>query len=177
MFQQRDSKSGKVATSDSKPQSYLVESPQFEEQKTNTGVIRTFTHWNGQKYRNYTSHDTWFGMPILSRVSGIDPETGRSGIARGFIAVGPKAQGVFAIGQFADGYFAIGQMAIGRVFALGQVAVAPLAIGQAAVAFASIGQLTASVVGIGQIGIAGTGIFQIGVTLWGGIAQKLIPLM
>ena len=156
--------------------SYKVKNPKFKVTKTDSGTTREYEHANGKIYREYTSHATVFGMPTVSIVRGHNPETGKMGIARGFIAIGQRAVGVIALGQFVNGYVGIGQLATGRLFALGQCAVAPVAIGQASIAVLGLGQLFIGGVGIGQIGLASWGIFQMATTVFGGYGQMIIQL-
>lgn len=161
---------------DQRPRStniYLAENPEFTERKDDAGVTREYRHTNGKMYREFVSHTTTFGLPTYCRVSGIDPRTGKRGIAHGFLAIGPNARGVISVGQRADGVIAIGQLAVGRLFSLGQMAIAPIAIGQSALSFVGVGQAIVAIAGIGQFGVAGYGIFQIGVALWGGVGQLL----
>ena len=66
----------------------------------------------------YKSKTKLFGLPLVHIAHGVDLTTGKTRIARGFIAVGARARGVFAFGGEAIGIFAFGGAAIG-VFAMG----------------------------------------------------------
>ena len=66
----------------------------------------------------YKSKTKLFGLPLIHVAHGMDPATGKVRVARGFVAVGARAQGVFAFGGSAIGFFAFGGAAIG-VFAVG----------------------------------------------------------
>ncbi len=69
----------------------------------------------------YKSTRMIFGMPFVHIANGINPETGRPYVAKGFIAVGNVAIGVFALGGVAIGAFAFGGVAIG-LFVFGGLA-------------------------------------------------------
>ena len=155
---------------------YLVAKPKYTVTKSAHGLTRQFTHANGQVYREYNSHGWLMGLPVVSVVRGISPETGRQGVARGFLAIGQRAHGFFAIGRFARGYFSFGQFARARLIAVGQVALAPVAIGQYAIGLATVAQVAAGIAAVGQVGAAGVGVFQAGVVLWGGIGMAIYKL-
>lgn len=150
-----------------KSKNLLLEKPEYKITDSGSGVLKEFMYEHGGTYREFTSYATLFGMPLISIVNGINPETGKRGVAKGFIAIGGKAKGVIAIGQFANGWFTLAQIGTARIFGLGQMMIAPLAIGQLAIAAAAIG----------QIGLVGVGIFQTAVTLFGGISMQDNMLM
>ncbi|MEM9413081.1 MAG: hypothetical protein AAGA30_18370 [Planctomycetota bacterium] len=137
----------------------------YEVEETPHGRWMRFKHKNGSMYKEYRSNIEVFDRPLVSIVSGIHPETGKSGYARGIVAVGPKASGVVAVGQFCEGYFCLGQFAFARVIAIAQFAVAPI----------SIGQMSLALAGIGQMGMAFFGIYQAGV-VFAGLGQSLFQL-
>jgi len=88
----------------------------------------------------YRSPQQWFGLPLLHVARGIDPTTGRARLARGIIAIGPRAEGVVAIGGRAKGGIAIGGLATGGL-AIGGLAMGVVALGGGALGLFSIGGL------------------------------------
>ena len=144
----------------------LLKPPKYRYTDTGLGVWKEFLYENGRVFREYRSHRTVCGQPLVSIANGRHPETGKMAVAEGIIAIGQWAQGWLAIGQFVNGHIAIGQFATGRVAALGQIAIAPLA----------IGQLTIALAAVGQIGIAGTGVFQAALTFFGGLGLQIVDL-
>ena len=144
----------------------LLEKPKYKFTKTAAGMWKEFLYENGAVFREYRSHRTIGGKPLVCIANGRNPETGKMAVAEGIIAIGQRARGWLAIGQFVNGNIAIGQFATGRIAAVGQFAVAPLAIGQFSVAIAAIA----------QFGIGGTGIFQMGQTFFGGIGVQIVDL-
>jgi hypothetical protein len=143
-----------------------IDKPAIKTTTTENGVWRTAEFENGAKYREFTSHRTMFDRPLISYVSGIDPETLKRPTARGIIAVGPKAIGTIAIGQFAAGSITIGQFCAARFLAVGQFCVAPLSVGQFAIGGAIVAQM----------GVAVYGIVQSGIVTHNGIGQNLVKL-
>src|SRR6266699_2651956 len=115
-----------------------------------SGVIETLPphvrHALGCEYR---SKQTLFGLPLVHVTWGVDLSTGKLKVARGILAVGPKAIGVVAFGGMAAGIFAfgglgmgllsVGGMAIGLLGAFGGVAVGPIALGGAAIGYYAAG--------------------------------------
>lgn len=147
--------------------SYKLEKPpKYEYTDTGSGTWKTYQFENGVKFREYKSHFHVGDQPFVTITSGIDPETGKMPVAKGFIAIGQQARGFIAVGQMVSGYFAVGQMATARIAGIGQFIAAPLALGQFSIALATIS----------QFGIAGTGIFQAGITFFGGLGQAVIDL-
>ena len=143
-----------------------IKSKLYEFSETANGVWKTFRYSSGECYREYRSNAELFGLPLVSIVSGRNPETDQMGHAHGIIAIGQRATGGLAIGQFVTGHIAIGQFSAGSMFAIGQFSIAPLSIGQF-----SLGLLT-----VGQIGAAAYGVFQAGAVLFDGIGQRLFSL-
>ncbi len=100
----------------------------------------------GKEYRSKT---TLFGLPLLHIVSGLDPKTGRTRVAKGIFAFGDIAVGLVAVGGLATGGIAFGGLAIGVVSfggfalalaaALGGVAVGGFAFGGLAVGGVALG--------------------------------------
>ncbi|MFO1487449.1 MAG: protein kinase [Verrucomicrobiota bacterium] len=78
--------------------------------------------------REYKTTQTILGWPLVHSVSGIDPATGRPRVARGIVAVGPRAIGVVAVGWEAVGVFSSGLLAAG-VCPVGLISVGLLAVG------------------------------------------------
>lgn len=138
----------------------LLSNPEYKVTDTGKGVWREFLYSGGGCYREYRSHTTVAGMPLVVIANGRHPETGKMAVAEGFIAIGQRAKGVIALGQMAKGTIAIGQLAMGSVVAVGQLAIGPIAVGQGAFAL----------IGAGQIGAAGLGAFMLGYVAKG-IAQ------
>ena len=135
----------------------LLKPPQYKVTKTSRGIRREFLYTSGQRFSEYRSHAELFGYPLVCIANGIHPETGKTAVARGVIAIGQRACGVVAIGQMATGVVAIGQLAWGSFIAIGQVAAAPLAVGQVAV----------GIVAAGMAGAAVAGAFLAGYAFWG----------
>jgi len=144
----------------------LLEKPDYKITDTGSGVWREYLYQSGALFREYTSHAEMFGMPVVSLVSGVSPETGKRGVARGVVAIGARASGFLAIGQFASGYVTVAQFGTARLIGVGQFIAAPLALGQFAIAVAAIAQFAA----------AGTGIFMAGVTAFGGLGMQVANL-
>lgn len=146
---------------------YKLEKPaKYEYHDTGSGIWKSYTHEDGVKFGEYTSHFCIGETPFLSIAYGPNPETGKMAVADGFVAIGQRAKGFVAIGQFVSGYFSVGQFATARVAGIGQFVAAPLALSQFAIAVA----------GIGQMGLVGTGIFQSATMFFGGIGQKVWDL-
>jgi hypothetical protein len=97
----------------------LYETIDYKIEETALGTWKSFLGFNGQLFREFTSHRQIFGMPLLHYTYGRDPKTGRRKVARGFFAVGRIAIGVFPVGQLAIGIIPIGQAAFGLIFGLG----------------------------------------------------------
>jgi hypothetical protein len=92
----------------------------------------------------YKSKRTVLGLPFVHIAKGIDPQTGRMRIAKGFIAIGNVAIGVFAVGGLALGGFALGGFSLG-LLASGGVAIGGVAVGGVALAlFLAVGGLAVS---------------------------------
>jgi serine/threonine protein kinase len=70
-----------------------------------------------KKGRDWRTQAEIFGLPLIHRASGVDPETGVQRVAKGVIAVGEVALGVVAIGRQAAGVVAVGVVSAGLVSA------------------------------------------------------------
>ena len=60
--------------------------PVYDYEETVSGVWKTHHYSNGQRYREFQSYADWFGLPLISITSGVDPELGRRKTAHGAIA-------------------------------------------------------------------------------------------
>jgi tRNA A-37 threonylcarbamoyl transferase component Bud32 len=109
----------------------------------------------------YKSKTKLFGLPLVHIAHGVDLTTGKTRVARGFVAIGGRARGVFAFGGEAIGIFAFGGAAIGvfamgglgiglctmsgasfgLIFAFGGLAVGGIALGGLAVGYYALGGL------------------------------------
>ncbi len=107
----------------------------------------------------YRSKKTLFGLPLVHVTWGVDLATGKPKVARGILAVGPKALGIVAFGGMAVGIFdfgvlgiglfssaalcigllSVGGMVIGLLGAFGGVAVGPIALGGVAIGYHALG--------------------------------------
>ena len=135
----------------------LLTNPEYKTTETGKGIWREYLYQDGMCFREYRSHKTLLGMPLVTIANGRNPETGKMAVAEGFIAIGQRANGVVAIGQMAKGTVAIGQLARGSFAAIGQLAIGPIAVGQGAV----------GILAVGQIGLAAIGAFMFGASLQG----------
>lgn len=92
----------------------------------------------------YKSKRKLLGMPLVHVAKGIDPQTGRPRVAKGFIAVGNLAIGVIAVGGLALGGFAMGGLCLG-LLAFGGIAIGGIAFGGIALAlYLAVGGLAVS---------------------------------
>lgn len=114
--------------------------------------------------REYKSQTMLFGLPLIHVATGIDPQTGKTRIAKGIIAFGNIAFGVIAFGSVAVGGIAFGGVSLG-LLSLGGLSIgALLAIGGCALGGGwSFGGLAVSTVAVGGMAV---GYFAIG----GGVA-------
>ena len=127
---------------------------------------------------DYRSPLKLWGLPLVHVATGLDPNTGRTRVARGVIAIGTIAQGVVAFGAFAIGGVAFGGMSIGAIsiggLAVGLVAIGGgaiglgLAAGGAATGFVAVG---GSVAGYYACGGTATGIHALGTNVEDPIAR------
>lgn len=141
----------------------LLEPVEYKITETPRGVWREHLSPSGQVFREFTSHATLLGIPLVHYTSGRCPETGRRKVARGVFAVGRVAVGFVAVGQASLGLIAIGQLALGVIFGLGQAATGMACLGQLAIAgWFAFGQLAIAYVAIGQFGIGHFVLAQIG---------------
>ncbi len=127
----------------------------YQVSRTNFGTWKRYLYESGMMYREFTSHASVAGWPLLHIASGRCPETGRIAAARGVIAIGQKARGFLAVGQAACGVLALGQLAVGLLLGIGQAACGVIAIGQGAVGVFTIGQLAVGGWVGAQIGFGG----------------------
>jgi hypothetical protein len=145
-------------------QNVLQQPVDYKIEQTSFGTWRRFLSPSGLAYAEFTSHQKYFGLPLISYTSGRCPETGRRKLANGIVAVGRFAVGVVPIGQVAIGVFPIGQLSLGLVLGVGQLATGLFAVGQAAIGVVfGFGQLATGVVAIGQIALGWHVMAQIGV--------------
>lgn len=117
-----------------------------------------------QRFRRYNSKATLFGMPALSIARGIGPD-GRTGHARGWIAIGDRATGVVAFGGSARGIVsfggssvglvAVGGMSVGLFVSFGGMAIAPLGL---AFGGMSIGAIAVGGMAVGFATVSGASI-------------------
>ena len=136
---------------------------QWTEIETPRGVWLIGVKPGYHRYREYRTHQTLFGLPLVHMTFGLHPETRKSKTAKGIIAIGRFAQGGLAIGQVSVGVVAIGQASMGMIFGLGQATFGFVAIGQLAVSgLFAFGQLVFGYVTIGQIGFGHYVMAQIG---------------
>ncbi len=129
---------------------------------TLAGRWRRFMYSDGKVYQEFVSHADVLGVPLIHYTSGISPETGRTKVAKGFIAIGRRAIGFIALGQLAIGVLAIGQLGLGLLFGLGQATTGLVAIGQAAIGGAlGVGQAATGALAIGQFSLGFAALGQI----------------
>jgi len=135
----------------------LFEPVEYKIEQTALGVWRSHLSEQGRYFTEFRSHAELLGLPLIHHTRGINPETGRRKVAKGWLAVGRLAYGGIAIGQASCGLIGIGQASFGLLFAFAQAAVGYYALGQLAIAGGfALGQL-----GLGQVVIA-----QFGVGEW-----------
>jgi hypothetical protein len=117
---------------------------EFFDGRQKTGRREQAGFYGGLWGYEYKSKRTFLGMPLVHVAKGIDPQTGRPRVAKGFIAVGNIAIGVIAIGGLALGGFAIGGLCLG-LLAFGGVALGGIAFGGVALAlYLAVGGLAIS---------------------------------
>ncbi|HOT49906.1 MAG TPA: hypothetical protein P5318_16610 [Candidatus Hydrogenedentes bacterium] len=132
----------------------LLNEVEYKYDKTAWGTWRSYLYPTGLLFREFRSHGSILGWPLIHCTYGICPETGKRIVARGVIAVGRFAVGGLAIGHASLGLIAIGQAAFGLALGLGQLATGIAAVGQAALALSlGLGQLATGTVAIGQIAV------------------------
>ena len=66
-------------------------------------------------WREYKSARTWMGLPLVHVCYGINPETGRRGVAKGVFAMGDFAIGIVALGGLSLGVIALGGLGLGVI--------------------------------------------------------------
>lgn len=119
--------------------------------------LRTFTsRWHG---RRWISRHQILGIPVI-QVAFCDPldESDKALVA---------SQGT------ARAWIAIGHRAYGRLFALGNVAVAPVAIGTVALGIVSLGVISVGLLSVGVICVAG---IAAGIISFGGVSSGSVAL-
>lgn len=103
----------------------------------------------------YRSKEEVNGWPLIHINIGWDPETGRSRVARGVVAIGSRAYGVVSIGAVALGVVTLAGVGVGLVslagVALGVVAVGAIALGYE-VAIGSVVLVVGFVLGVIGLG-------------------------
>jgi hypothetical protein len=141
----------------------LLEDVEYKMEQTSFGVWRRFVYPNGAYFAEFTSHATFWGLPLLHYTRGKCPETGRRVVAKGIVAVGRLAMGVLAIGQASFGIIAIGQLGLGLLLGLGQGATGLYAIGQVSIGVLfGLGQIATGEIAIGQIAFGKYVLAQLG---------------
>ena len=122
---------------------------------------------------------TWQGWPLIHLVRGTDPATGKPRIARGVIAIGPRAVGGLAIGGRAKGLIAVGGLATG-IIAIGGLAVGGLAVGGLTVGLGfAVGGLALGTVAAGGLAVGlgfAVGGLALGTVAAGGLAMGWVGL-
>jgi hypothetical protein len=100
----------------------------------------------GYEYRSPT---TLMGIPLIHIATGVDPQTWRPRVAKGWVAIGNIAVGGLALGGMAFGGVCVGGIALGVIgigglgvaalLALGGVAIGYVAAGGAAIGYWAVG--------------------------------------
>ena len=128
-------------------------------------------------WREYKSARTWMGLPLVHVCYGIDPETGRRGVAKGVFAMGDFAIGIVALGGLSLGVIALGGLRLGVISLAGLsiglgLALGGCAIGGIALGGCAVGGLAVGGAAIGYIAVGGG---AVGVYAVGGDAQSMRP--
>jgi len=105
----------------------------------------------------YRSSASFLGLPLLHIRSGTGPRS-RRGVAKGWIAFGPRAVGGIAMGGFASGVFALGGFSLGA-FSLGGFTLGLFAMGGFSGGGVALGGMSA---GHTAIGGAALGYYAVG---------------
>lgn len=113
------------------------------------------------------------GYPVIHICVGIDPKTGRRGIARGLVAIGDVAVGGLAVGSVAAGIVSLGGVGVGLISAGGLAVGLLLGIGGLAIGLLASGggAIGGVAVGGGAIGGIAFGGGSIGYVAIGGGAS------
>jgi hypothetical protein len=122
----------------------------------------------------FRSRRELFGMPWLHIATGLDPQTGRRRVAKGFFAVGDIAIGVFSAGGISVGVVSIGGVCLNVIgvgglilsllFGFGGLTVSPglatggVVIGTGAVGGLAMGYTALGGLAIGHHSMSGTGV-------------------
>ena len=147
---------------------HLPNKVDYRIEETAIGTWRLFTYKNGRSFQEFTTHVKLGGVPIYHFTSGRCPETGRSKVAFGVIAIGRFAVGLVAIGQLSLGVIGIGQATLGLAAGFGQLALGSLAFGQLAIApLFAFGQFAIAYQAVGQLAA--------GIVVSGGLTYPLLP--
>ena len=115
--------------------------------------------------RDYRTKQSFFGLPLVHVAWGVDPVTHRPRVAKGLLAVGPKAKGLIAVGIEAYGLMAAGLIA-GGIFPVGLLAFGVLSVGLVAYGIVSTGLLAIALihcVGLVSLGYHSVGLVHFGI--------------
>ena len=115
--------------------------------------------------RDYRTKQSFFGLPLVHVAWGVDPVTHRPRVAKGLLAVGPKAKGLIAVGLEAYGLMAAGLIA-GGIFPVGLLAFGVLSVGLVAYGIVSTGLLAIALihcVGLVSLGNHSVGLVHFGI--------------
>jgi hypothetical protein len=142
----------------------LLQDVKYKTEETAWGRWRRFGYADGRLFEEFVSHMMILGMPLIHYTRGKCPETGRSVVAKGFLAVGRISVGVVAIGQASAGVFAVGQASMGLLFGLGQATCGVVTIGQLSLGLlVGLGQFATGYVAIGQMAVGFYVLAQVGI--------------
>ena len=114
--------------------------------------------------RDYRTKQSLFGLPLAHVAWGVDPVTHRPRVAKGLLAVGPKAKGLIAVGIEAYGLMAAGLIA-GGIFPVGLLAFGVLSVGLVAYGIVSTGLLAIAL--IHAVGLVSLGNHSVGLVHFG----------
>ena len=103
----------------------------------------------GNEWRTKTE---LFGWPLVHIANGVDPETGRTRVAKGIIAIGNVAIGAFAMGGMAMGGVTMGGFSFG-LFALGGIAAGGLAFGGISIGIFAVGGVAVGFIAMGGLAV------------------------
>jgi len=141
----------------------LLKDVEYRIQTTRLGVWRTYLYSSGAVFREFRSHRTIWGTPLLHYTRGICPETGKRIVAKGIIAVGRISLGVVALGQMSMGCIALGQVGAG-LLAMCQASFGLITFGQLSVGFLiGVGQISTGLVAVGQLAFGRFVLAQLGI--------------
>ena len=115
--------------------------------------------------RDYRTKQSFFGLPLVHVAWGVDPVTHRPRVAKGLLAVGPKAKGLIAVGIETYGLMAAGLIA-GGIFPVGLLTFGVLSVGLVAYGIVSTGLLAIALihcVGLVSLGYHSVGLVHFGI--------------